>query len=1170
MFKSVSNFFRKSENDWIKVTASLFISAVMVIFFAKTVATSYALSGLPDTLTTDQGHAVNDRVDLFSDVLFDNEAISLIPFYATDGVNRYTVYCLEKEKGWSPGQTITKNEGTLDAGYVYLIQNGYPAKSLTGTDKNDEYLTQIAVWWYQDRSNGVSDSQNGVLTANQKKVISESAYYKFIEPLVAGALNAKNNPSTITPSFSLNSSSFKLSSDNTYLITDTISVTSNVPFSNYQVSVDNSAVQVLDSNNSPVSGTIDSGSGFKLRVNLASLDKPISVKVSVTVNYSEYEAYSYSPPSDKAETMQQSFVSTLVSIPKQKTVSTNVSMPTGSLTINKVDGNTSKPLAGASIEVKRDITNEVVASFTSTTSAYKISNLLPGSYTITETSAPDGYYVENASSNVIINTSNLNPTETIINNPSEVLIRKVDSDTKNPVSGAVLKILNGSNEEVYRFTSTNDYVSVPGLTSGTYKVVEVSAPSGYVLNDEEKTFTVSKSNPRVTVDFEDEKNEIIIEKRDASDKKMISGARLRLVNVYDNYTVDEWDTTTSAHVIRGLAPGEYKVIEIAAPDGYALSESPVNFTVTSNQTEPLTVTFYNSKNQISIIKVDSETSDPVSGATLQVTDSSGGVVDTFTTSDTPHVLSKLSPGTYYVKETKTPNGYVLDRDPVSFTVNDNITNLQVQFKNKKNEVRLGKVDKDTGNFVAGAKLRLVNSSGDEVETFTSGSDAHVIRGLKSGTYYLEELEAPNGYIRNTSRVTVTVKDTDDVVSYNISNKKTKVTISKVDSETGDRISGVTLEILDSNKERIKTITTTSSPTVLTDLNAGTYYVREVKSADGYILDKTLHEFTLDNDTPEVTITIKNKPIVLNLGKIDANTGEYISGALMRLNREDGTMEAIEFASTDEPYVITRIPAGIYSLEEVEPPEGYIGSSSKVVFEVLETGKVQTINISSDVLKITVNGRKLEIDTNGVSGYKFELKDSEGNTVSEIETTEDVYVSDELELGDYRLVEVGVPEGVVLNGNAYYFSVTDSNTVSVVNFVNDYTKVYISKQDITNSEEVSGAHLVIKNSDGEVVEEWTSTDTPHYIEKLPSGHYTLTETLAPDGYVLNPSQVEFDVLPNGEIQSTVMFNSKPVEVPNTASNATYVYLAGGLLIIIGGTLIYISYRNKTKKKSRKNI
>ena len=1170
MLRKVGNIFKKGNNDWLKVTISVVISAVMVIFFSKAVATSYALSDLPDTLTTGQGDVTADRVNLFANDLFDSEAISLIPFTARSGSLTYTVYCLEKEKGWSPGETITKNPQPLDAGYVYLIQNGYPAKSLTGSNRNDDYLTQIAVWWYQDRSNGISDSQNGVLTANQKKVISESSYYRYIEPLVTGALNAKNNPVVVNPTFTLNSSSFKLSSDNTYLITDTINVSSNVSFSNYQVSVDNSAVQVLDSNNSPVNGTIDSGSGFKLRVNLASINNPITVNVSVTVNYSEYEAYSYSPPSDKIDTMQQSFVSTLVSVPRQKTVSTNVSMPTGSLTINKVDGN-NNPLAGASIEVRRDATNQVVASFTSTTSAYRVSNLLPGSYTIREISAPDGYYIDNASSNIVINTSNLNPTTTITNKPFEVLIRKVDSDTGNPVSGAVLKVLNSSNGEVYRFTSTNDYVSVPGLASGTYKIVEESAPSGYVVNTEEKEFTINKDNPKVTVDFKDEKNKVTIEKRDASDRSMISGATLRLVRVSDNSTVDEWTTTTSGHVVRGLAPGDYKVIEIAAPSGYTLSSSEVTFTVTNNQTEPLTVTFYNSKNQVSIVKIDADTGARVSGATLQVTNSSGGVVDTFTTSGTPHVLSKLSPGTYYVKETKTPDGYVLDSNPISFTVNENTTNLQVQFKNKKNEVRLGKIDADTGQYVAGALLRLVDSNGDEVERFTSGSEPSVIkRGLKSGTYYLEELEAPDGYIRNTGRVTVTIRDTDDVVTYNISNKKTKATISKVDSETGDPVSGVILEILNSNKERIKTFTTSSSPTVLTDLDEGTYYVREVKAADGYILDKSLHEFTLDSKTPEVNIEIKNKPIILNLGKIDANTGDYISGALMRLNRLDGSMDAIEFTSTNKPYVVTRIPAGIYSLEEVEPPEGYIGSSSKVVFEVLETGEVQTINISSDVLKITVNNRRLEIDTNGISGYQFDLKDSNGNTIEKIKTTEDNYVSDELELGDYRLVETAVPDGVVLNGNAYYFSITDSNTVSVVNFVNDYTKVMVSKKDITNSEEISGAHLVIRNEDGEVVEEWTSTDTPHYIEKLPSGHYTLTETLAPDGYVLNPSVVEFDVLPNGEIQSTVMFNSKLVEVPNTSSNATYIYLVGGLLVVIGGVLIYISHENKTKKKSRKNI
>ena len=190
-----------------------------------------------------------------------------------------------------------------------------------------------------------------------------------------------------------------------------------------------------------------------------------------------------------------------------------------------------------------------------------------------------------------------------------------------------------------------------------------------------------------------------------------------------------------------------------------------------------------------------------------------------------------------------------------------------------------------------------------------------------------------------------------------------------------------------------------------------------------------------------------------------------------------------------------------------------------------------------------------------------------NIIEEITTAEDVYTSGELALGDYRLVQTDAPSGVIVNNETYYFSITNSNTVSVVNFVNDFTKVMVSKKDITNSEEIEGAHLVIRNDNEEVVAEWTSSDTPHYIEKLPVGHYSLTETLAPSGYVLNPATVEFDVLPNGEIQSVVMFNSKPIEVPNTSSNATYIYLIGGLLVIIGGTLMYISYRNKSLIKSR---
>ena len=1160
MVRKIGNFFKKSENDWLKVMVSLVISVIMVLFFSKTLVISYAIPDtLPNTLTSGMGDN-SERISLF-DGLDGEELLYLVPYYATDGSGtRYTVYCLDKEKEWAPNHTITKDATALDAGYVYIIQNGYPAKSLTGNDAYDDYLTQIAVWWYQDLAEGTSN-----LTSNQKNVIQSSTYYQHIEALIEGAVNATENPVVINPSFSINSGDFHLSSDHTYLITDTINVTSNVSFDSYQVSVNNSAVQVLDSNNSPVTGTINSGSGFKLRVNLADLDGPVSVNVNVVVNYTEYEAYSYTPDD---ELMQNALPAALVPVAKQKTVSTNVSMPTGSLTIRKVDSTNNNALAGANIEVRRVITNEVVANFVSTTNNYTINNLLPGEYRITELSAPAGYYANSSSSNVIIDTDNLNPSETISNTPYNVRIRKVDSTTGEAVAGAVLRVLNSSNSEVYRFTSTTSYESIPELTEGTYTVEEVSAPPGYVLSTEVERFTINRDNPNVTVDFENEPNEIIIEKRDASSNAFVSGATLRLVRASDNAVIDEWTTGSSGHVIRGLAPGNYKVIETKAPSGYTLSNSEVDVTVTNSQSEPLTVTFYNTKNEISIVKVDSETNDIVSGVTLRVTNSSGDEIDTFITEDTPHVLSFLSPGTYYVEETNNPEGYVLDSNRVSFVVSDNTSNLQVEFKNKKNEVRLGKVD-ENGNYIAGATLKLSTGDGEEIETFTSGSTPHVRRGLASGTYKLEEVKAPNGYIRNTKPVTFTIKDTDDIVTYTISNKKTKVTISKVDSESRESVSGVTLGIYDSKEadEPVKTFTTTDTPTVISDLNEGTYYVREIRAASGYVLDKTFHEFTLDNDTPEVSIEIENEPIVLNLGKIDANTGEYIAGATMQLNREDGNMEPKTFISTNEPYVVTKIPAGIYSLSEIEAPEGYISSNSKVVFEVLETGEVQTINISNDVIIITVDGRKIEIDSKGVSGYKFNLIDSEDNIIEEVTTTEDIYVSQELELGDYRLVEIAVPDGVVLNSNAYYFRVTDSNTVSVVNFVNDFTKVMISKKDMANSEEVEGAHLVVRNSDGEIVEEWTSTDTPHYIEKLPSGHYSLTETIAPEGYILNTSTVEFDILPNGEIQSTVMFNSKPIDVPNTSSNATYIYLIGGLLVIIGGSIMYISHRNKSFKKSR---
>ena len=691
MIKRFSSVFKKSENDWLKVTVSIFFSIIMVIFLGKTVAGSYALpTELPDTLTTGMGNILTDRISLF-DGLYDEEMIALVPYYATDNSGtRYTVYCLEKDKGWpsnEQAQVITKNEAVLDNGYVYILQNGYPNKELTGNNAYDDYLTQIAIWWYQD----LSANENN-LTAHQKEVISASGYYRYIEPLINGALNAKNNPVTITPSFSIDKSNFKLSSDNRYLITDLIIVDSNVSYDSYAVSVDNSAIEVLDSSNRVVEGSIDSSQGFKLRVDLSKIDNPISVNINVVVNYTDYVAYSYDPPSNMADTMQQAVVGTLVGVPKQKTVSSRVDMPTGSLTIKKVDSSDNSPLAGASIEVIRKATNKTVASFESTTSDYVINNLLPGEYEIKELEAPNGYYIDEDSSSVIISDSNLNVSSTITNSKYDVKIRKVDSDTGETVSGAVLNIINSDNEVVDTITTTNDYVSVDTakLKEGTYRVVEVSAPSGYVINTTEKKINLDKTHTKITVDFEDKKNEVIIEKRDASDNSFVSGAVLRLIRVSDNKVIDEWTTNNKGHSVRGLEKGEYKVIEVKAPNGYTLSSSEVTVTITGEETEPITAVFYNSDNQIVINKVD-EDGNPLSGAKLRITNSSGSEIDTFTTTKDPYTIDKLDPGTYYVEEIEAPSGYALNKERESFTIDENTTSVQVTMENVKSFIYMVKL-----------------------------------------------------------------------------------------------------------------------------------------------------------------------------------------------------------------------------------------------------------------------------------------------------------------------------------------------------------------------------------------------------------------------------------------------------------------------------------------------
>ncbi len=1126
---------------------------IFSIFLGTAINISYAAS-VPENLTT-------TRKDFESGAtisLFDGIILSGF-FVASDGNKEYIMYCLEKEKEWYTDTEMTKSKEKLDAGYAYILQNGYPNKSFTKRSDYDFYLTQVAIWWYQDRLAGVNDNTNGILTAAQKQEIKTSQYGSILEPLVTTAVEVANNYKKIEPKFTVSTSSFKLDSTGNYLETDYISVTANVDFSTYSVALDMNGAEVINEQGQTVQGKLNNNQKFKIRIPLTNLStSDLDLKITVILDYIENEVYQFDPPSNQQD-MQKAVPSLLVEVQKQFNASTTVAIPTGSITIEKVNSKTKEPLAGARIELVRDINNQVVETFTSTGSAKTITGLLPGKYTIREIDAPDGFVASSNSPSVTLNTTSLNQTVRLENTPLEFKIRKIDATTKQPIAGAEIVILDENNEEVFRFTSTNGYTDIPALSVGKYKAVEEKAPSGYYLNTTPVSFEIKDTDTSKSIDIPNEKNEIEILKIDADSKNPLSGAKLRVVNTTTNETVEEWTTTNSAHVIKGLPSGNYRVEEISAPSGYTLNTSSMPFTVSNTQTEKITITFPNTQSQILISKVNEE-GELIAGATLAIYNSSNQKVQEFTSKTTPTIIDKLPVGKYTLRELKAPNGYVLNTEPVAFEVTNNTRNLQVSMKNVMNEILIGKVDKDTKNYLSGAQLRLVNSSGTEIRKWASTNSLYSIKGLAPGTYYLEETASPNGYIRNKERIKIVVDENTTTATYTMENQSISVRIGKIDKDTKELVSGATLELLDENKDVITTWKTTEDYQTFTDLKEGTYYVREKSAPSGYVVNSKTVKFTIDENNYSIVVSFENEKTTVKLGKVDAKTGDYLPGATLQLSREDGTMDPITFVSEEKATEFRGLASGSYILEEISAPAGYIASNSKITFELDSTGKTKNISLKSDYISVSVQDKKLKIDTKGVDGYQFDLLTADGNLVDTYEIGEEVYTSEVLENGSYLLKQTKVPEGMVLNSNLYSFTISDNQTSEVVYFTNDYTRVNFEKKEMLGGDNLAGAHFILHNEKGEVVEEWTSTDTAKTIEKLMPGQYTLSEVQAPSGYVLNTSPLVFEVEATGNIQVVTMYDALEVEVPNTSQN-TLLYLFLGTITFLTGLSIfgYVYYK-----------
>ena len=724
-------------------------------------------------------------------------------------------------------------------------------------------------------------------------------------------------------------------------------------------------------------------------------------------------------------------------------------------------------------------------------------------YTVEEINVPTGYFSI---------TENTADHTTICNIKTKVEISKVSLTDEEEISGATLQILDLSKPEAEQvieewITDTEKERShiVEGLEpEKEYTLREVKAPTGYLLADD-ITFTVKADGTVTKVVMKDEPTEMKISKKDADGRTHLIGAKFKILDP-DKDVVESWSSDGDVHLIKAkLDPGvEYTLVEETAPNGY-------------NRAADITFTI-NDKGQV-----------------------------------------------------------LVDNAPVV----DN----EIIVKDTLRKIKFAKVDalKD-GNYISGAELEVhykegKDTVGDLVVTadgipmkWTSGTEAKEFSGIKKGDYYLVEVSAPAGYLK-AGKLEFSVegeKDESDMEIQMVSlvNTLTEIKIKKsfwrgaeepltpVTCDAPaiftifDREGAVAVTAMDEKLENLEI--TYDTELVIKGLSEGDYILHEVSAPVGYTRAKDI-PFTVSGDAVlSEPIEVKNCPTKVTISKTDIATGEELPGATLQVlyadteevaatiyyDKEDESTwdQLLQWESTDEPRVIEGLPAGEYILREKIAPDGYTVAKD-ILFTITDDLTVENKIVMEDkITEVSISKRKM-LGISELPGAHLQVLDESGKVATTIYYKDDTTTPDEkldwisgeaakvfkgLRLGKYKLVEVKSPDGYALSDPIEFEVTADGYKVTEVVMRDDTTKVHISKMDVTNNKDLPGARLALKDSQGNIITEWTSTGKPKVIEgQLIAGEtYTLTEIAAPVGYDL-AKDITFTVNSDGEIQKVVM-------------------------------------------------
>lgn len=488
---------------------------------------------------------------------------------------------------------------------------------------------------------------------------------------------------------------------------------------------------------------------------------------------------------------------------------------------------------------------------------------------------------------------------------------------------------------------------------------------------------------------------------------------------------------------------------------------------------------------------------------------------------------------------------------------------------------------------------------DFLSVINDGTVGEVSVTLPLGSYHIAETKPPYGYAGTDAAFDVTFAWDNqtqeiivaDAVEFHNEREKAKVGIYKTDSESGKYLAGAVFNLYTADDiydadgglvfaagELVATSPETNADgTTYFDCdipirgeqygssthkdaatNSGKYIVREIRAPLGCYVNEEPMEVTFTYDGQAVQVlenTCTDKPTEMWVSKRDLTNDEELPGATLSIKDSDGNVVE-SWVSTDTPHRVMGLHLGdAYTLTETRPADGY-ALADEITFRLLQKvdengSNLQeaevyylteksllfwtwddwkllddaTVIMRDDTIKAEFSKKDLTT-MEELPGAELTITDKDGKELDRWVSTETPHYIEKLPAGDYTLTEVKAPDGYAF-AESVPFTVLPTGEVQQFEMRDDVIKVQISKVDITTNKELPGAELIITDKDGKEIDRWVSTDTPHYIEKLPAGEYTLTEITAPDGYDIAES-IRFTVLPTGEVQTVVMKDARTPE------------------------------------------